>query len=184
MRVSKEKAAENREKILDEAARLFRERGLLGVGVDELTEAAGLSYGSLYSHFGSKDGLVAEAVRHASADFALRMKDKKSWGAFLAQYLSPEHRDHPGQGCSVATLACDMRGQSKSVRRAFTENVKGALERIGARMVPGEKRAREDDILVAVSTLVGAMVMARGVDDPVLSDRILAAAKARLRAAG
>jgi TetR/AcrR family transcriptional repressor of nem operon len=184
MRVSKEKAAENREKILGEAARLFRERGLLSVGVDELAEAAGLSYGSLYSHFGSKDAMTAEAVRQASLDFAARMKDKKSWGAYLAQYLSAEHRDHPGQGCAVATLACDMRGQSRSVRRAFTENVKGALERIGARMAPGGKKAREDDILVAVSTLVGAMVMARGVDDPALSDRILAAAKARLKAEG
>ncbi len=182
MRVSKEKAAENREKILGEAARLFREKGLLGVGVDELAEASGLSYGSLYSQFGSKEGLMAEAVRHAAVDFAARMKDKKTMAAYLAYYLSPEHRDNPGKGCSVVALAADMRGQSKPVRRAFTENVKGALARIGARMTAAQKKTREDDILVAVSTIVGAVAMARGVDDPVLSDRILAAAKARLKA--
>jgi TetR/AcrR family transcriptional repressor of nem operon len=182
MRVSKAQAAANREKILREAARLFRERGLQGVGVDALAEAAGLSYGSLYSHFGSKEAMMAEAVNQAQADFATRMQDRKSWGAYVAQYLSPEHRDHPGEGCSVATLACDMRGQSKPVRRAFTENVKRAIERIGARMTPDSRKAREDDVLAAVSTLVGAMVIARGVDDPALSDRILAAARARLRA--
>ena len=65
MRVSKEKAAENRERILTEAARLFREHGLSGVGVDALTDAAGLTHGSLYSQFGSKDRLAAEALSHA-----------------------------------------------------------------------------------------------------------------------
>ena len=59
MRVSKEQAAQNRARILAEAARLFRERGLSGVGVDALTEAAGLTHGSLYSQFGSKERLAA-----------------------------------------------------------------------------------------------------------------------------
>ena len=67
MRVSKEQAAGNRERILTEAARLFRERGLSGVGVDALTEAAGLTHGSLYSQFGSKERLAAEALDHAVA---------------------------------------------------------------------------------------------------------------------
>jgi TetR/AcrR family transcriptional repressor of nem operon len=67
MKVSKEKAAENRELILTQAARLFRERGILGVGVDALTEAAGLTHGSLYSRFGSKDSLVAEALSYGHA---------------------------------------------------------------------------------------------------------------------
>lgn len=183
MKVSKEKAAENREKIVGEAARLIRERGFLGVGVDELAEAAGLSYGSLYSHFGSKEGLMAEAVKQASTDFATVMGDKKTMAAYVAQYLSAEHRDNPGHGCSVATLACEMPRQSKAVRRAFTENVKGAIARIGSRFTAARKGTREDDVLAAVSMLVGAMVMARGVDDLALSDRILAAARSHLRAA-
>ena len=66
MRVSKEKAAENRERILTEAAWLFREHGLSGVGVDALTNAAGLTHGSLYSQFGSKERLAAEALNHAA----------------------------------------------------------------------------------------------------------------------
>ncbi|HEY1722106.1 MAG TPA: TetR/AcrR family transcriptional regulator [Magnetospirillaceae bacterium] len=181
MRVSKEKAAANREKILNEAARLFRERGLAGIGVDELTEAAGLSYGSLYSHFGSKDGLMAEAVKQASANFATKMRDKPSMAAYVAQYLSADHRDDPGGGCSVATLASDMPRQSKAVRRAFTENFRGAVTRIGARMKAGKRSVSDDDVLAAVSTLVGAIIIARGVDDADLSDRVLAAAKARLR---
>ena len=65
MRVTKEKAAENRARILGAAARLFRERGLSGVGVDALGEAAGMTHGSLYSQFGSKERLAAEALAEA-----------------------------------------------------------------------------------------------------------------------
>ena len=67
MRVSKEQAAENRERILKAASRLMRERGISGVGVDALTEAAGMTHGSLYSQFGSKERLVEEAVAYAIA---------------------------------------------------------------------------------------------------------------------
>ena len=74
MRVSKEKAAANRERILSEAARLFRERGLAGVGVDALADAAGLTHGSLYSQFGSKERLAAEALGHALATSSARMR--------------------------------------------------------------------------------------------------------------
>ena len=49
MRVSKEQAAENRARILAETARMIREAGIGGVGVDALTRAGGLTHGSLYS---------------------------------------------------------------------------------------------------------------------------------------
>lgn len=182
MRVSKEKAAENRERILAAAARLFRERGLSGTGIDALAEAAGLTYGGLYSQFGSKEALMAEAVRRASAAFAVQVRDKTSMDAYIDHYLSDEHRDDPGNGCAVAALASEMPRQSKPVRRAFTEMAKGAVERIGARLRASRKGVREHDVLAAVATLVGAIVIARGVDDPDLSERFLAAARARLRA--
>ena len=65
MRVTKEKAAENRERILTEAARLFRERGVSAVGMDVLADAAGMTYGSLYSQFDSKEHLAVEALGRA-----------------------------------------------------------------------------------------------------------------------
>src|ERR1700735_3960768 len=99
MRVSKEKAAENRERILEEAARLFRERGLSGVGVDALTESAGLTYGSLYSHFGSRDRLAAEAIGRAFAGFGDKFGAIGKLDAYVAEYLSTAHRDDPGNGC-------------------------------------------------------------------------------------
>ena len=141
MKVSKEKAAENRQRILGGAARMFREQGLSGVGVDALTEGAGLTYGSLYSHFGSKDALMAEAVTHAFVAFADKTSGIKNAADFVEHYLSAEHRDSPGDGCAVA----------------------------------GDEKAWG-----MLATLMGAMVLARAVNDPALSDRILHATRKRL----
>jgi TetR/AcrR family transcriptional repressor of nem operon len=183
MRVSKQQAAENRERMLDAAARLLREKGLSGVGVDALAEAAGLTYGSLYSHFGSKDRLIADATDHAFSRFGARFGAIESAGEYVAEYLSTEQRDDPGNGCTVAALGCEMPRQSKAVRRVFTDAVRRRMARL-AGLLPGRRaRRREDDALAMLATMAGAMMLARAVDDRELSDRILAVCRARLQAA-
>jgi AcrR family transcriptional regulator len=112
VRVSKEKSAENRERILEAAARLFRERGLSGVGVDALTEAAGLTHGSLYSQFGSKERLAAEALVHALTTSSARMRDARTLNDYMARYLSADHREGLGDGCVIAALAAKCRARA------------------------------------------------------------------------
>ena len=186
MRVTKEKAAENRARILAAAARLFRERGLSGVGVDALGEAAGMTHGSLYSQFGSKERLAAEALTEALARSAGKvvLKDpapgEGALRGFVARYLSARHRDEPGQGCALAALGCEIPRQPPAVRRAFTEGLQGMVGRIARLLPAGRGQAREDDALAVMAALVGALVLARAVDDPALSERILAATKDRL----
>jgi TetR/AcrR family transcriptional repressor of nem operon len=180
MRVSKEKAEENRQRILTEAARLFRERGLSGVGVDALTQAAGLTHGSLYSQFGSKDSLMAQALTHGHAGNVARAAGNSSIAASVAAYLSPEHRDNPGTGCFMAALGCDMPRQSGEVRHSFTQIVRGSVARLAGLLPKRRKREREDRALALVAAMVGAVVLARAVDDPELSNRILAVTRARL----
>jgi AcrR family transcriptional regulator len=97
MRVSKEKAAENRERILKAAARLIRERGISGAGVDALTEAAGMTHGSLYSQFGSKERLAEEALGHALVASGKTTAGAATLDQYISGYLSPEHRDQVGQ---------------------------------------------------------------------------------------
>ena len=63
MKVSREQAAANRERILDVATRLFRERGLDGIGVADLMREAGLTHGGFYGHFASKEDLIAGGVQ-------------------------------------------------------------------------------------------------------------------------
>lgn len=175
MRVTKEKAAENRDRILTAAARLFRERGVSGAGVDALTEAAGLTHGSIYSQFGSKERLAAEAVRHALGGSAARLGELGSMAAYADQYLTEQHRDRPGGGCALAALACEMPRHGQEVRRSFTEGVRAMVGRL-VKLAPSGPD-REDTALAAAATMVGALVLARGVDDAELSKRILAAGR-------
>jgi TetR/AcrR family transcriptional repressor of nem operon len=178
MRVSKEKAAENRERILSEAARLFREHGLSGVGVDALTEAAGLTHGSLYSQFGSKDRLAAEALSHALSTSLARLRGAGTVRDHVAQYLSTDHRDRRGDGCFIAALGSEIPRQGAGIRRSFTDALRAVVKQV-AGMMPARRRA-EDEAFVIIATMVGALILARAVDDPELSDRILAAARTRL----
>ncbi len=178
MRVSKEKVAENRERILTEAARLFRERGLSGVGVDTLTDAAGLTHGSLYSQFGSKERLAAEALSYALSTSSAHMSDAMALGDYVARYLSADHRERTGDGCVMAALGCEIPRQGVAIRHNFTDAVRSAMKRI-AGLLPGGGKS-EDEALAIVATMVGALTLARAVDDPDLSDRILAAARTRL----
>ncbi len=181
MRVSKEQAAENREGILKAASRLMRERGISGVSVDALTEAAGMTHGSLYSQFGSKERLVEEAIAYAIAAKEQEVPEVFAFREFVSRYLSAAHRDAPGNGCALAALACEMSRQSRSVRARFTAGLQGMVERLSNRM-PSEKtqRQRRDEALATVASLVGAVVLARAVNDPKLSDDILRATRSRL----
>jgi TetR/AcrR family transcriptional regulator, transcriptional repressor for nem operon len=178
MRVSKEKAAENRERILSEGARLFREHGLSGIGVDALTDAAGLTHGSLYSQFGSKERLAAEALSHAARTSSARMSDAGTLDDYITRYLSADHRKRRGDGCVIAALAGEIPRQGAAIRNSFTDALRAITKQI-AGLLPGRRRS-EDEALAIVATMVGALTLARAVDDAQLSDRILAAARRRL----
>jgi TetR/AcrR family transcriptional repressor of nem operon len=178
MRVSKEQAAKNRERILEAASRLVRERGISSVGVDALTEAAGMTHGSLYSHFGSKERLVEEAVAYAIAAKGQEVPEVFAVSDYVSEYLSASHRDEPGSGCPFAALCCEIPRQSRGVRERFTAGVRGMIGLLGRRMDSGLKpRQREEKALATVASLVGALVLARAVNDPKLSDDILRATR-------
>ncbi|UFZ06244.1 TetR/AcrR family transcriptional regulator [Bradyrhizobium ontarionense] len=181
MRVSKEQAAKNRERILEAASRLMRERGISGVGVDALTEAAGMTHGSLYSQFGSKERLVEEAVAYAIATKAQEVPEVFALRDYVSGYLSAAHRDQPGSGCPFAALCCEMQRQSSGVRERFTAGVRSMIALLSARMDSSLKqRQRDDKALATAASLIGALVLARAVNDPKLSNDILRATKSTL----
>src|ERR1700692_3059917 len=180
MRVTKEKAAENRERILTEAARLFRERGVSAVGMDALAEAAGMTHGSLYSQFDSKEHLATEALGRAFDASAAKYDEVETLSAYIERYLSPRHRDTPGSGCAIATLGCEVPRQGNAMRQTFTEGLRRMIGRLTRLLGPKSRRRCENEALAIAATLVWGIVFAVAVDDRELSDRILAACRARL----
>src|SRR5690349_5581849 len=91
MRVSREQVAENRQKILDAAGRLFRARGYDAVSVAEVMQAAGLTHGGFYGYFASKDELIAETLAHMLAGDAMK-GGQHDLGEFASRYLVASHR--------------------------------------------------------------------------------------------
>ena len=181
MRVSKEKAAENRDRILKAAAHLIRERGISGAGVDALTDAAGMTHGSLYSQFGSKERLVEEAVAYMMATKRQEVREDTALGDYVSKYLSAAHRDEPGSGCPLAALCSEMPRQGRGARERFTAGLRGMVGWLSSRMGSGIKqRQRDEEALATLASLVGAVVLARAVSDPKLSDDILRSTRKRL----
>jgi len=186
MRVSREKAAENRERIIDAAGALFRTKGFSGIGLADIMKAADLTHGGFYGHFASKDDLVAQASERAMVRAAANWgkvvaeAPEKPYAALLKHYLSPRHRDDPGQGCAFAALGGDAARCGKPVRHAFAEGLETLIEII-AESIPGRsKAARRRKAVAAMTSLVGALTLARAVDDAALSDEILEAARREL----
>jgi TetR/AcrR family transcriptional repressor of nem operon len=186
VRVSRQKAAENRERIIDAAGALFREKGFDGIGVADIMKAADLTHGGFYGHFVSKDDLVAQASQRAMARAAANWgkvtadAPRNPYAALLNHYLSPRHRDDPGQGCAFAALSGDAARCGKPVRAAFAGGLEPLIE-IVTKAIPGRSKAtRRRKAVAAVAELVGALILARAVDDKALSDEILGAARQEL----
>src|SRR2546423_10796222 len=188
MKVSREQAAQSRERIVETAAQLFRERGFDGVGVADLMKEAGLTHGGFYGHFSSKENLVAEASARALAQSLALFSKVAERGAadplsaIATGYLSKRHRDNPGDGCLLAALGSDVSRQGPTVRRTVTDHLRSAVDLLTT-LVPGKsKAARRQKAISTYATLVCAMVMARAVGDRALSQEILDAALASVKA--
>ena len=177
MRVSREKAAENRERIVEAASRLFREKGFDGAGVDAIMHAAGLTHGGFYGHFGSKDDLAAEAVTHAVGRSTEKLGCYATLGDLVAAYLSERHCADRANGCAIAALGADIARQSKGVRHALTTYVHAQLDHFTRLLKSGAAARRRRHAIATLAGMVGALTLARAVDDPALSKEILDAAR-------
>lgn len=186
MKVTREQASQNRDRVLEVAGRLFRERGFDGIGVADLMKSAGLTHGGFYGQFASKEELMAEACGRSFANAAeiwsglAEHTEGNPLAAVMQAYLSPQHRDNPGEGCVMAALGADAARQGPSLRRAVTEGTRKLLDMFTT-LAPGRiKTLKRERAVVAYASMVGALIMARAVDDEALSDEILKTVAASL----
>jgi len=173
MKVSREQMKANRQRILTEAGRLFRAKGFDAVGVAEVMQAAGLTHGGFYGHFASKDDLIAQTVAHMFEPSDGETSEMADLSAFMDAYLSPRHRQGVARGCPTAALVADIRRQGPEARSAMTEGVRAQIDRIAVAISGASSPDARREATGVWATMVGAVMMARTVDDEVLSDRIL-----------
>lgn len=181
MKVSKAQAQANRAHIVETASELFRERGYDGVGVADLMAAAGFTHGGFYKHFGSKADLMAEAAACGLAQSSDSTADLDG-SAFIDRYLSREHRDARGSGCTLAALGADAARQSPAIKATFAEGIERMLAEAVARS--GQTPDESDQHTVraakinAIAQAVGALMLSRACpDDSPLADEILEACR-------
>lgn len=174
-RVSREQAQLNREKVVEVASALFRERGLNGIGVADIMAAAGLTVGGFYGQFASKDALAGEAFAQA-----LEGDTRDTFDAFIETYLSQAHIVTPGRGCPVAALANDAAREAPDspIRVSFTSGVRRFVDRIVTWMPEASRGRRRERAMVTLATLVGAVTLARAVNDDGLRTELLDAIRA------
>ena len=188
MRVSRVQAAENRETVINVASRLFRERGFDGIGLKDLMKGAGLTQGAFYKQFASKDDLAAQASRRAVESASRRWTEAAAanpedpLAAVTAFYLSTQHRRQRRDGCPIVALGADAARQGKDVKASFEAGIRAHLELLGRMMAESEGEVSKGKAMAVLSTMVGAMTLARVVNDPDLAQAFLDAAAAQVRA--
>lgn len=178
MKVTREKAAAHRAAILKAASDLFRERGLDGVGVAEIMQAAGLTHGGFYGHFASKDALAAEACGSAFAEGVGRVSGDSDGRSYVARYVGGQRRKLGSGNCPMASLGSEISRQDAAVQIGFTDGVAEYLDAVTALMArsgASDPAAARRQAIATVSGLVGAMMLARATKEaqPALSSEIL-----------
>ena len=187
MKLTRAQAADNRQRIIETASRLFRQHGFDGVGLADLMKAAGFTHGGFYNHFASKDALGAEAassgLNHSSSKLSHTLMDETKPGmsglaTFIERYLSSEHRDARETGCTLAALACDAAREGKEIQQRFAQGIEEELMIFASYLAKGSDASPLSARARAIRLLaesVGAIILARAVarGNPSLSEEIL-----------
>jgi TetR/AcrR family transcriptional regulator, transcriptional repressor for nem operon len=181
MGYSQAQKAESRQRVLETAARQIRENGIEALGVADCMRSAGLTHGAFYGHFDSRDALIVEALEYAVAQSRKRIaalstgtggvKAKEPLRAIAESFLSDRHIKNPGTGCALCALAGEARHASPEVRNRLTTYVHSLASQIAQTLASHSESAA----LGIVATVVGAVTLARAVDDKELAKSILTA---------
>ncbi|HEV8599289.1 MAG TPA: TetR/AcrR family transcriptional regulator [Gemmatimonadales bacterium] len=167
------------ERIVGAAARAMRRSGYDGTGVADIMKEVGLTHGGFYAHFASREAMLAEAADRAGAEsvatltrVAAAAPPQEALRSMIRVYLSKEHVKDAETGCPVAALGSEMPRQASKVRRAATRRIKEVIDLVTQYSPDRGERGAHARALVTVATMVGALVLARAVDDPKLSDAL------------
>jgi TetR/AcrR family transcriptional repressor of nem operon len=180
MKVSREKAQENHDRVIDTAASLLREHGYDGIGVADLMKAARLTHGGFYRNFASKGDLIVKATGRALASTRAMLEEghaaepEAAFRTLIEQYVSCRHRDGAASGCILPALAADSaRRDDPALRAVFVEAIEDYLRHLDAiaPTMPDGSRSRAPAAIL--SEMVGAVVLARAMGASDRADNLL-----------
>src|SRR6202048_1059942 len=184
MRYSKEHKQETHARIVRKASVRLREKGAHGIGVADLMKEAGLTHGGFYAHFDSREALVIEAFGYAMDRATERWRKvveqtppDKRLSTIVESYLTPLHRDDPGNGCAVPTLGAEIARESPKTRRAFAAKLEQMIELFAEQLPDVPRKVARKQAMGAVATMIGTLVLSRIAGNGEFSDDILGAGR-------
>jgi TetR/AcrR family transcriptional regulator, transcriptional repressor for nem operon len=166
-----------RRRIIETAGRRLKRDGIDGSGVATLMADAGLTNGAFYAHFASKDDLVAAAVadqlRDQRASFSERAPGRAGIEQYVREYLSVQHRDHPGDGCPSAALLDEIGRCTDATRQAYTDGLLAVIDDVAARLAPHNPQSARVTTLAVFALMAGTLQLSRALADRQLADEVL-----------
>jgi TetR/AcrR family transcriptional repressor of nem operon len=181
VKITETQTRRNREMVVAKASKLFRERGVDGLSVNDLMKAAGFTHGGFYNHFKSKAALAAEAFDHAFRTMDAERERAATLDQLILGYLSEEARNAPGSTCAAAALANDAARQPKAIKQVFAEGLDRMIGSVADRFPDATSDARGEAVDL-VCRMLGALVLARAVPaSSELGSELLTTTKSRCR---
>ncbi|MGI3222705.1 TetR/AcrR family transcriptional regulator [Streptomyces sp. GTA36] len=178
VRYAKEHKQATRQRIIETAGHRFKQDGIDGSGVSTLMSDAGLTNGAFYAHFASKDDLVANVVtdqlRTQVVRYGTLRPGRQGLEDLVREYLSPEHRDHPGDGCPSAALLDEISRCGDETQQAYTDGARDIVDEIAARLTPANPQSARGKAIGLFTMMVGTLQLSRALSDQKFSDEVLA----------
>jgi len=184
MRYSKEHKQETHERIVKKASVRLREKGAHGIGVADLMKEAGLTHGGFYAHFDSREALVVEAFAYAMDRSTERWRKvaeqtppDKRLATIVENYLTPVHRDDPGNGCAVPALGAEIARESPKTRKAFAAKLEQMIDMMADQVPDVPPKAARKQAMATLATMIGTLVLSRIAGTGEFSGEILGAGR-------
>ncbi|NUR01879.1 MAG: TetR/AcrR family transcriptional regulator [Streptomyces sp.] len=177
VRYAKEHKQVTRQRIIAKAGQRFKQDGIDGSGVSTLMSDAGLTNGAFYAHFASKDDLVANVVaaelRAQMEAYGTLRPGRQGLEDLIREYLSPQHRDHPGVGCPSAALLDEIGRCGDATKQAYTDGAKAIVDEIAARLTPEDPQSARGKAVGLYTMMVGTLQLSRALSDQSFADEVL-----------
>src|SRR4051794_15420713 len=163
MRYGKGHKGASRQRIMEVAGERFRSDGIAASGLAAIMSDAGLTNGAFYPHFKSKAELVRESVAAAIDDQTRLLEDitaSRGLEEAISAYLSPQHRDDPATGCTLAALLPELAREPAETRSFWAERFLVTVRQMAAAL-PAKTQDPEAVALGIYATLIGTLQLAR-----------------------
>lgn len=184
MRYTLDHKQTTRNHVLKAATKQIRERGLNNIALATVMAEVGLTHGTFYAHFRSKDDFLAAAIEAMFEESpAALLKEPRDpapqavLSTFVDYYLSIDHRDTLSGGCPLPFLAADAPRLNKDLQQRISRGVMLLVGLVAKQLAGLGLEHPDEDARCVVCELIGAVILARALPDTASSQAVLAAAR-------